>query len=240
MNKLLLVFLTLMLSTQVFAKRFANGYIEFELPPGWQCQIEGSEWVCQSDDANRKKEAIIILAAKKRGKQDNLQGYKQYLEQTKTYKLPGGKIQKSEMRYAKMNTVNGQSWVDSLHLASEIPGFFTRYLATVKSDIGVAVTFSVTKSLYSAYKGIFDNVIASMRVFREAKVNLAGLKLSGKGGSKDTGAATFVPDDGALNISAVEKKKRKKKSEDSGDLILFALIGLAVAGGIAFKFKKKG
>ena len=27
------------------AKRFANQYTEFELPSGWECALEGTEWV---------------------------------------------------------------------------------------------------------------------------------------------------------------------------------------------------
>ena len=70
MFRLVLLSVILSVSLNTWAKRFANGYTEFELPPGWQCVIEGSEWVCQSEDKDRKKEAIIILAAKKRGSQD--------------------------------------------------------------------------------------------------------------------------------------------------------------------------
>ncbi len=238
MIKLCVVALTFILSTQVFAKRFANGYIEFELPPGWQCLIEGSEWVCQSDDANRKKEAIIILAAKKRGSQDNLQAYKTYLEQTKTYKLPGGKMQKSEKKTVKTTQVNGASWVDALHLASEIPGFYTRYLATVKSDIGVAVTFSVTKSMYSAYKGIFDSVISSMRVFRNANTSLSSAGLGKGAGNKNSGEAVFVPTDD-INIGMIEKKKRQKKSGGNDDYIFFVILaGIAIFAFLKLKKKK--
>ncbi|MBG09504.1 MAG: hypothetical protein CME68_12150, partial [Halobacteriovoraceae bacterium] len=56
----------------VEAKKFATKYCEFELPPGWECVLEGLEWVCQSSSKERKKEAIIILAAKLRGSQDSL------------------------------------------------------------------------------------------------------------------------------------------------------------------------
>lgn len=240
MKSFLLGCLVFTLSSQVMAKRFANGYTEFELPPGWQCIIEGSEWVCQSEDAERKKEAIIILAAKKRGAQDTLSEYQAYLKQTKTYQLPGAKMQRSEPKAVKTKNINGQTWVDALHLASEVPGFYTRYLATVKSDIGVAITFSVTKSLYNAYKGIFDNVIASIRIFRQANTDLAGLKTGGNANEnfEDT---TFVPQDDGLNISAAPVKKRKQKSGGNEDLIFYGLIGL-VAGGVLLKLKagKKG
>ena len=56
--KSLFVAAMVLVSSHTFAKKFSNGYIEFELPPKWQCVIEGSEWVCQSENADRKKEAI--------------------------------------------------------------------------------------------------------------------------------------------------------------------------------------
>lgn len=217
------------------AKRFANGYAEFELPQGWQCAIEGSEWVCQSENKDRQKEAIIILAAKKRGAQDTLEAYQAYLKQTKTYQLPGAKEQRSEPKSVDTNVINGHNWVDALHLASEVPGFYTRYLATVKADIGVAVTFSVTKSMYNAYKGIFDNVINSMRIFRQLNTNLAGIKKGNSG--EDFVDAAFEPTGDDLNIAAVASEKRKKAGGGTEDLLVFALIG-AVAAFALFKMKK--
>lgn len=236
MFKLLILTISLSLATGALAKRFTNGYTEFELPPGWDCIIEGSEWVCQSSDKNRKKEAIIILAAKKRGSQDTLSEYQAYLKQAKTYQLPGAKRQRSEPKKVTTDVINGQTWVDALHLASEVPGFYTRYLATVKADIGVAITFSVTKSLYNAYKGVFDNVIASMRIFRQANVNLAG---GAKSGDTDEGFenTTFAPQDGSLGIASANVKKRKSKDDGTSDLIMFVIIG-AVAGFVLLRLKK--
>lgn len=236
-KKLLFSLMILMLSTSsVFAKKFANGYTEFELPPGWDCGIEGSEWVCQSSNKDRKKEAIIILAAKKRGPQDKLENYQAYLRKTKGYQLPGSKMQKSEPKYTKVKTINQQAWVDALHLASEVPGFYTRYLATVKADIGVAITFSVTKNLYTAYQGLFDNVIASMRVFRQSNKNLANLKKSNNAG-ENFDDATFAPEDDTFDIAQSKRKKRGSSSEGGNEL--FIIIGLAVAGLLILK-KLKG
>ncbi len=238
MKKFLFGCLIMSLSFSIYAKRFANGYTEFELPPGWQCVIEGSEWVCQSEDKDRKKEAIIILAAKKRGSQDNIAEYQAYLKQTKTYQLPGAKLQKSEPKSVKTRVINGQKWVDALHLASEVPGFYTRYLATVKADIGVAITFSVTKSLYNAYKGIFDNVISSMRIFRQANTDLAGLKNTGNT-NENFEDVNFVPQDDGLNINAAPVKKRKKESGGNDDLMLYGIIGV-VAAGVLLKLRGGG
>ena len=220
---------SLLFSHSLFAKKFSNGYIEFELPPKWQCVIEGSEWVCQSENANRKKEAIIILAAKKRGPQDTLANYLAYLKKEKMYQLPGSKMQRSEPKTVKTETINGGQWIDALHLASEVPGFYTRYLATVKSDIGVAVTLSVTKNLYNAYKGIFDNIIGSLRVFRQDNKKLAKLRLGSNGKASSVEDTTFVPVDDGIDIGAVAIDRRKKEGAGDTTTLLFIILGVVVA-----------
>jgi LPXTG-motif cell wall-anchored protein len=227
-----------LLATNVSAKQFSNQYIQFELPPGWQCSIEGSEWVCQSENQDRRKEAIIILAAKIRGPQDALAEYQAYLKDGKTYQLPGGKMQRSEPKYTNLKTVNEQQWVDALHLASEVPGFYTRYLATVKEDLGVAITFSVTKDLYNAYQGIFDKVIESMRVFRQAKQNLANLRMEGKNQDANFKDEVFAPTDDLVGIGAAGQKKRKTGADNTNDLILFGAVG-AVVLLVLMKMRKK-
>ena len=234
--KSLFVAAMVLVSSHTFAKKFSNGYIEFELPPKWQCVIEGSEWVCQSENADRKKEAIIILAAKKRGSQDTLANYQAYLKKAKMYQLPGSKMQRSEAKSVKTSTINGAQWIDALHLASEVPGFYTRYLATVKADIGVAVTFSVTKSLYNAYKGIFDNIISSLRVFRQDNKKLSNLRLGGKKATsvQDT---TFVPVDDGIDIGAVDVDKRKKKGGNDDMMLIYIIAGIV---GVVVLLKLKG
>ena len=174
--KILLVFTLMVMGTSAFAKRFSSKYCEFELPPGWECALEGTEYVCQSDNADRKKESIIILAAKIRGEQDNLDEYMAFLKKPKEFSLPGGKKQISESKSTKMTRVNDHQWVDALHLASEVPGFYTRYLATVKEDLGVAVTFSVGKDQYAAYQPVMDKLVTTLRVFRQKKAEFADLR----------------------------------------------------------------
>ncbi len=235
-------FLTLALVTLIcssaFAKRFASKYCEFELPPGWECALEGSEYVCQSDNADRKKESIIILAAKIRGEQDNLDEYMAYLKKTKEYSLPGGKKQVSEARNVKMTNVNSHQWVDALHLASEVPGFYTRYLATVKEDLGVAVTFSVSKDLYSAYQPIMDKLVSTLRVFRQKQAGLSDVR-NGKSEDPNFADTTFNPN-GDMDLSANKTKKRSGDG-DGDDTMLIVIAALVIAGvGLAIlKGKKK-
>jgi hypothetical protein len=158
----------LMFSSPALASKFANQFVEFELPPRWQCNLEGAEWVCQSADETRKRDAIIVLAAKLKGDQDSIDQYTNYLKAPKLYQSVQGRTVKSEAKYAKQLQINEHTWVDSLHLESELPGFYTRYLATVKQDIGVLVTFSINKDKYSQYQADAETMVNTLKVFRKA------------------------------------------------------------------------
>jgi hypothetical protein len=240
MKLLLALVVGVFLSSPVQAKLFSSKYCQFELPPGWECALEGSEYVCQSENADRKKEAIVILAAKIRGEQDSLDEYMAYLKKTKEYNLPGGKKQISEPKNTKMTNINDQRWVDALHLASEVPGFYTRYLATVKEDLGVAVTFSVTKDLYSQYQPLIDKLVSTLRVFRQKKdSNLADLR-SGKSTDPNFADTTFNPN---TQLDMQVNKTKKRAEGEGGDDMLF-IIAIVVIGAVVMLIlkgkKKKG
>lgn len=227
--------LTLVLLNSVaWAKPFASKFCEFELPPGWSCALEGTDYVCQSETADRKKEAIIILAAKIRGEQDSLDEYMAYLKKNKEYSLPGGKSQVSEPKFTKMTDINNHRWVDSLHLASEVPGFYTRYMATVKEDLGLAVTFSVSKDLYSQYQPVIDKMMSTLRVFRQKKQDLADLR--GSGTDANFNDATFAPS-GAMGDMQVNKTKKRVDGDSSGDQL--GLLLLVVGAIVVFIVLKK-
>lgn len=227
--------LALSLSAQVLAKDFANQYCQFTLPDGWTCQLEGSEWVCQSENADRKKEAIVILAAKIAGPKDSLAEYQAYLKAPKTFALPGGKTQVSEAKYANGKTIANQPWIDSLHLASEVPGFYTRYLATVKEDLGVAVTFSVAKDFYPNYQGVFDRMIETLRVFRQKQGS--GTQFVKKGNENLSGTSVIDDTQGQVNIDNNQQQKKSGMS-DSSETILFVVIGAAILF-VLIKLRKK-
>ncbi len=235
---LLLTLLSILMSQSVFAKRFSSQYCEFELAPGWNCNLEGSEWVCQNEsNADRKKEAIIILAAKERGEEDSQDKYLAYLKKAKTFTLPGGKVQVSEAKYADLKKIGDQQWVDSLHLASEVPGFYTRYLATIKEDLGIAATFSVSKENYQDYQKIFDLMIESLRVFRQAKLDPSAYKLKNKDENL-LDNTTFIPETDQLYD--IGNKKVKKQTSTAGNSAFWILV--VIAGGVGFvlfKFNKK-
>jgi hypothetical protein len=225
------------------AAKWANQFTEFELPPGWSCTLEGAEWVCQSSDPAKKKEAIIVLAAKLKGDQDSLDQYLTYLKATKSFTSVAGKPMKSEPRYAETKNFNGQPWVDALHLESEIPGFYTRYLATVKDDIGVLITYSVAKAKFSDYRQDFDNMVNTLRVFRKTGEGL-NVAPSQPGQPPQVTIPTTVSDGGVfpgVDVKGGNDSPQPQGAKKGGDdAFLYLVIGGAVVAFLIFKKKKRG
>lgn len=235
--QMMIMLMSLFATTQAFSKQFSTQFMEFQLPNGWDCALEGSEWVCQSDNKDRKREAIIILAAKYRNENDTLEQYQAHLKAPKSFQLPGGKTQISEPKSVKLTDVNGQKWVDSLHLASEVPGFYTRYLATVKDTLGVAITFSVGKDYYDAYKDIFDKIVATLKVFDQK----AGQGANWKPKNKEENLlsdGTYIPNMGGNQDISVQKKQGAGNA-GKDDMMLYLLLGAAVVVFLIFKMRKK-
>lgn len=179
-----LVILALLLSATAHAKRFRNAYVSFELPPNWNCKLEGSEWVCENDFAGKTKEAIIILTAKEVGPADTLATYLAHLQTPRTIVGRGGAPTKSQIIHVKERMIGNQMWIDGMHLGSEVGPYFTRYLATIKDKISVLVTFSAHKEHYTKYSGDFIRSVESLRVVASKDT------LGDRGGKNGMGAAT--------------------------------------------------
>jgi hypothetical protein len=232
----LLIPLLFVLATPAHASKFANQFVEFELPSKWQCILEGAEWVCQSTDESKRKEAIIILAAKLKGDQDSLDQYQAYLKQPKQYTSLQGKSVNSEPKYSKIIQLNDHAWVDSLHLESEIPGFYTRYIATVMQDIGILVTYSINKDKYKDYLNEFETMVATLKAFRKT----GGLNAAPA--NSNLFQNTTIPQglsEGSVfpNVTAGRATPGQKKSSGGDDFTFYLLI--AAVAGIAFFIWKK-
>ncbi len=175
--KFLSFFIVLLFSFSSSAKVFSNSYISFNLPPNWNCDLESTVWSCNSQLSKNTKEALIILTAKQTGPNDNLNAYFDHLKKQRAIKIRGGKTVSSKPVHVKKRQFNDHSWVDSLHLASEARDYYTRYLATVKKNIGIVVTFSAHKDHYTKYSTDFLSSIQSL------KVTVTGNTLGSSGGS---------------------------------------------------------
>jgi hypothetical protein len=217
------------------AAKFANQFVEFELPAQWQCNLEGAEWVCNSADPAKRRDAMIVLAAKVRGPQDSLDQYLEFLKAPKSYNSPQNRPVTSEPRYAKTVSLNGQAWVDALHLSSEISGFYTRYLATIKSDIGVLVTYSINKDKYQLYVNDFEGMVKTLKVFRKA----GGLNAAPANANLfNLQAPAGVSPDSVFNPQGGADNRPLKKEPD--DTLYYLILGGAAVAFILWRRRKNG
>lgn len=231
----LLLPIFLLFTTQIsHAKLFSNSYVSFELPPHWNCYLEKTEWICRSEMAGAQKEAVIILTAKEVGAGDSLQQYEAFLKAPKAVADQRGKPAQSQIKSVKNIQIAGHAWVDGMHLGSEVPYYYTRYLATIKLRIAILVTFSAHQRYYTKYSSDFFKAIQSLRVI--AAPNLLAQSGSGTGlpGGQTLGSPVGIPSD------VVDSELPLEPSGSSGskkNILLLAVILGAV--GIYF-FLKKG
>jgi hypothetical protein len=163
-RRVLMIALLALTGFSAHAKRFRNAYVSFELPPNWNCKLEGSEWVCENDFSGKTKEAIIILTAKEVGPTDTLAAYLAHLQTPRLIQGPRGQMTKSQVINVKERMIANQMWIDGMHLGSEVGPYFTRYLATIKDRIAILVTFSAHKEHFTKYSADFILAVESLRV----------------------------------------------------------------------------
>src|SRR5579862_2130819 len=148
------------------AMKFSNSFTEFELPAGWTCTLGETTWSCQTSDENNQGDAVMIFAAKRKSEGDTLPNIQTFLEKPRQIKNEAGQEIASKPNYVKTSSLNGQVWVDALHIDSELPGYYTRYMATIRDDIVVLITYSIEKSKYESYVPQFDTLVHSVKVFK--------------------------------------------------------------------------
>lgn len=143
---------------------FKTDFISFKLSNQWGCKLDEAEYVCRPISEVKKRQAIIVIAAKIPGKDDSLKSYFSYLKEPKKMTDLKGRTVASKINLIKYKEVNNTQWVDAIHLSSELEDFYTRYLATVKNGIAILVTYSVDRSKHALYAAELNRMISSIEV----------------------------------------------------------------------------
>src|SRR4051812_9389886 len=102
---LVILSLAFSLSVSVEAKTFKNSYVSFEVPEDWSCVQEGVAWTCVAQNPVDAKEAVIVLAAKVAGPEDNMQAFLNFLKQPKKITTKVGTPMPSQVMYAQERLV---------------------------------------------------------------------------------------------------------------------------------------
>jgi hypothetical protein len=142
---------------------FRTAAFEFDLAPGWWCELDASEYVC-SPPGKPPYAAIAVLAMKERNDQDNLKAYEDHLKQPQA--IDSGEKKFSEVREIKRSMIGAHEWVEAVHAGSEIPNYDTYYFATITSELGILVTLSVNRRFSGQYVDRFKEMIKTLHVYQ--------------------------------------------------------------------------
>lgn len=219
------------------AKSFKSKFISLELPPNWDCQQEELDWVCQPDNPNLRNEAIVVIVTKAvNPTDDTFDKYKEYLKQTKPMRDLLGKGYTTQVKYVKDKKIREQMWVDSLQIGSEIPGFVSRYVASIKEQVAGLISYHVAESVFPKWAEILDRMIDSAEIRFDPKAFDEIVK------SRNMSLFVSKPAPRTAPRTAVAEAPVEKPKEDSSDLYLKIAGGvmiLIVVGVIVYR-KKKG
>jgi hypothetical protein len=214
------------------AKTFQNSYVSFDVPDNWNCLQEGVAWTCSPTNPVEMKEAVIVLAAKVAGPEDNLLNFETFLRQPKKITTKVGTPMPSQVMYAQKRKLAGTDWVQAQHLGSEIQEYYTLYLATVKEQLAILVSFSAERNRYQVYNPIFDKAIKTLKITASQQLLFPKNK---QGAAGDVIGINVAP----LGNEDILPPPTKKKHPLS--VYFFGLIGLlgAVLGFVIVRKRKQ-
>jgi len=219
------------------AKTFRTQFIKLELPPNWDCRQEEIDWVCQPDNLAERSEAILVVVTKAVNEvDDNFAKYQEELRKPRDMRDLLGNAFKSDVKYVRERQILNHPWIDSLHLSSEIPGFYTRYVASIREKVAGLITYSVAESVFPKYAQVMDQMIDSAEIFfdpkafAEALQSGAGSLLGARSKTRGRLSPTLDTDEAAKTDEAAEKRKK---------MIGLGVIGIAVAGYVVYRRRKR-
>ncbi len=118
-------------------RRFATSVYSFELVPGWTCDRQDTEYVCNI--GSPPFDAIIVAAMKYRAADDTLEAYMNHLRGLVT------EDQGVRLISLRREFISGKEWVEGVLMNSEVRDYETTYLCTTTAEIALLITFSIHK-----------------------------------------------------------------------------------------------
>ena len=152
-------------------EKLRTAAFEMELAKGWSCDLQGTEWVCDPPGA-APRNAIAIMAMKRRGKEDTLDAYEAHLRQPQSTGATGKDGARSTVEHVGRRRIGGHEWVEALQFSSEVPDYHTYYAATVTSHLGVLVTLSAHDSVFEQRRRELEQMLGSLVIYQ--RDSLAG------------------------------------------------------------------
>lgn len=217
------------------AKQFKTQFFSLDLPPNWDCTKEELDWVCQPDNLHERSEVFMVIVTKAVDTtDDSIEKYQELLNQPRMMRDLLGNPYKSEVRYTRINKVRDRDWVDSLQFGSEIPGFYTRYLASIADKVAGLITYAIGESSYAKWSPVMERMVGTIELKFDPQAfeqlsQSSGSLLSTRG-SSFSGRVAPVDDPANMN--------KPENSEDSGSTMMLVALVVFLAAGFWF-YKKK-
>jgi len=209
------------------------------MPDQWTCELLDTAWVCRQqvskscardkksktclEQIKKSQAALIVLAAKEVSPLDTMTSYLKHLQNPLPLKRNNGSTTQSQIVHAKGVKIGRQKWVDGMHLSSELPNYYTRYLVTIKDQIAVLVTFSAHKKYYTNHSAHFFESIKSLKIIASetSKVNKKEL------GNQVLSRPIQLPDNLLDGVDIIDENS---ESSPFSNLLFFAALILAALG----------
>lgn len=226
-------YLLFLLPLQAFA--LTTQYLSFDHPEGWQCELSQGVWICQDTVEPQRKESLVLSIATTQSDWDSLENFEKYLKDTRKTQDDAGKTIESKITYTRKRNINGNWWVDSLQFNSELPGFWTRYVATVHKKLAILITYVASDEYYKTMGPKFERMVTSLKLNSDFDLTVA----TKQGDGPLPGAEILGPRQqkdllkGRLNM-----KSKKKEVPESRNLPLSLLL-VGVLGVAVFLFLKR-
>lgn len=145
------------------ADEFRNSYLRFDLPQGWKCEVEETEFVCNPPHVEGESvSATMILTAKQPGPDDSLIAFQKVLAER-----AAGLGRASILKPPENVEIRGVTWIEAVLRGSEVPNYDTRYLATVKGGLAILFTFSAHRSYYAKFDGAATLAVGTLNVLED-------------------------------------------------------------------------
>ncbi len=145
-----------------------TAYVKFDHPEGWKCELAEGVWICQSTLDPDRKESLVMSIAALASEWDSIENFDDYLKQARVIKNDAEESLTSEVSYTRRRNLNGHVWIDSLQHNSELPGFWTRYLATVNQKLAILITYIVSDEHYSKLAPQFERMVVSLTLMNDS------------------------------------------------------------------------
>ena len=145
------------------AKPEKVGIVTTDLGSGFSCSLEGAELVCQKTSSEIPAPVTIVITSRTRTSDESIATFKKHLSRPREFSTADGGKVSSEVKSVKTDKIGEHFWIDALHFQSEVPGFYTRYYATIVGKNSIVATFTMKKELFESFDKTVPKIVSGFK-----------------------------------------------------------------------------